>query len=65
MINDVNNLLLRERGAVTKARPQQFYVVMLVSAVMFCKQFLAYTVHIDWCYHSIHKHTSRSQHAPR
>ena len=25
MINDVNNLLLRERGAVTKARPQQFY----------------------------------------
>ena len=24
-----------------------------VSAVMFCKQFLAYTVHIDWCYHSI------------
>ena len=34
------------------------------SAVMFCKQFLAYTVHIDWCYHSIHKHSSRSQHAP-
>ena len=28
MINDVNNLLLRERGAVTKARPQQFYVCM-------------------------------------
>ena len=23
---------------------------------MFCKQFLAYAVHIDWCYHSIHKH---------
>ena len=60
-----------------------------VSAVMFCKQFLAYAVHIDWCnniqwshpqfenllvsfsyshttlgYHSIHKHTSGSQHAP-
>ena len=35
-----------------------------VSAVMFCKQFLAYAVHIDWCYHSIHKHSSRSQHAP-
>ena len=35
---------------------------MSVSAVMFCKQFLAYAVHIDWCYHSIHKHTSRSQH---
>ena len=33
-----------------------------VSAVMFCKQFLAYAVHIDWCYHSIHKHSSRSQH---
>ena len=31
-----------------------------VSAVMFCKQFLAYAVHIDWCYHSIHKHSSRS-----
>ena len=29
-------------------------------AVMFCKQFLAYTVHIDWCYHFIHKHSSRS-----
>ena len=28
---------------------------------MFCKQFLAYTVHIDGCYHSIHKHSSRSQ----
>ena len=35
-----------------------------VSAVMFCIQFLAYIVHIDWCYHSIHKHTNRSQHAP-
>ena len=34
-----------------------------VSAVMFCKQFLAYAVHIDWCYHSIHKHSSRSQRA--
>ena len=34
-----------------------------VSAVMFCKQFLAYTVHIDWCYHFIYKHSSRSQHA--
>ena len=20
---------------------------------MFCKQFLAYAVHIDWCYHAI------------
>ena len=28
MINDVNNLPLRERGAVTKARPQKFYVCM-------------------------------------
>ena len=35
-----------------------------VSAVMFCKQFLAYAVHMDWHYHSIHKHSSRSQHAP-
>ena len=35
-----------------------------VSAVMFCKQFLAYAVHICWCYHSIHKHSSGSQHAP-
>ena len=35
-----------------------------VSAVMYSKQFLAYAVHIDWCYHSIHKHSSRSQHAP-
>ena len=32
-----------------------------VSAVMFCKQCLAYTVHIDWCDHAIHKHSSRSQ----
>ena len=30
MINDVNNFLLRERGAVTKARPQQFYVCIYV-----------------------------------
>ena len=35
-----------------------------VSAAMFCEQFLAYAVHIDWCYHSIHKHSSGSQHAP-
>ena len=28
----------------------------------FCQQFLAYTVHIDWCYHAIHKHSSGSQH---
>ena len=33
-----------------------------VSAVMFCKQFLTYDVHIDWCYHAIHKHSFRSQH---
>ena len=32
--------------------------------VSILKQFLAYAEHIDWCYHSIHKHTSRSQHAP-
>ena len=31
---------------------------------MFCKQFLAYTVHIVRCYYSIHKHSSGSQHAP-
>ena len=29
---------------------------------MFCKQFSTYAVHIDWCYHSIHKHSR--QHAP-
>ena len=33
-----------------------------VSAVMFCKQCLAYTVLIDWCYHAIHKHSYRFQH---
>ena len=30
IINDVNNLPLRERGAVTKARPQTLYVLMYV-----------------------------------
>ena len=35
-----------------------------VFAVMFSKQFLAYTVHIDRCYHSIHKHSSLSQIIP-
>ena len=35
---------------------------MSVSAVMFCEQFLSYAVHIDWCYHAIHKHSSRFQH---
>ena len=29
---------------------------------MFCKQFLAYTVHIDRCNNAIHKHSCRSQH---
>ena len=28
----------------------------------FCKQFLAFTVHIDWCWHFIHKHSCGSQH---
>ena len=36
--------------------------MLSVSAVMFCKQFIAYTVHIDWCYHSTYKHSFRSQH---
>ena len=35
---------------------------LCVSAVIFCKQCLAYTVQIDWCYHAIHKHSSRFQH---
>ena len=33
-----------------------------VFAVMFCKQFLAYAVHIDCCCHGVHKHSSRFQH---
>ena len=32
-----------------------------VSALVFCKQFLSYAVRIHWCYHSIHKHSSRSR----
>ena len=32
-----------------------------VSAVMFCKQCLAYTVHIDYYYHAIYKHSNRFQ----
>ena len=27
---------------------------------MFCKQFLSYAVHIDWCYYSINKQESMS-----
>ena len=38
------------------------HVYLSVSAVIFHKQFLAYTVHIDWCYHAIHKHSCRSVH---
>ena len=34
----------------------------IVSTAIFCKQFLTYTVHIDRCYHAIHKDSSRSQH---
>ena len=30
----------------------------------FVKKKSDYTVHIDWCNHSIHKHSSRSQNAP-
>ena len=33
-----------------------------VAAVMFCKQFLAYTVHIERLSHAIDKHSNRSQH---
>ena len=48
----------------------EFHIIMVakalirVSAVMFYKQILAYTVHIDWCYHAIHKHISRSKQVP-
>ena len=47
MINDVNNLLLRERGAVTKAIPQQFYVCMYVelSCASFILVLLLYRLH--------------------
>ena len=38
------------------------YAYLSISAVMFCKRCLAYTVHIDWRYHAIHKHSCRSQH---
>ena len=38
------------------------HAYLSVSAVMFCKQCLAYIVHIDWCYHAIYKHASRFQH---
>ena len=38
------------------------HAYLSVFAVMFCKQFLAYTVHIDGCNHAIHTHSSRSQH---
>ena len=48
-------------------RSQKCYFIkkhaqLTVSAVMFCKQFLAYIVQIDWCNHAIHKHSSRFQH---
>ena len=29
---------------------------------MFSKQFLTHAVYTDWCYHAIHKHSSRSLH---
>ena len=41
-------------------KKNMFNWVFLLSC--FCKQFLAYTVHIDWCCHSIDKHLCRSQH---
>ena len=31
-------------------------IYLSLSAVTFCKLYLAHTVHIDWCYQSIHKH---------
>ena len=38
------------------------HAYLSVSGVMFWKQFVAYAVHIDWCYHIIHKHSCWSQH---
>ena len=32
------------------------HAYLSVSAVMFSKPFLVYTVHIDWFYHAIYKH---------
>ena len=39
-------------------------LILLRKSIDNFKQFIAYTVHFDWCYHSIHKHSSRSQPAP-
>ena len=39
-----------------------FVFLLTIYTVMFCKQFLSYTVHIDRCYHSVHEHSSRFQH---
>ena len=33
-----------------------------VSAVVFCKRCLAYTVHIDWCNNATHKYSCRFEH---
>ena len=39
-----------------------FNAHLRVSGIMFCKQCLAYSLHIDWCYHAIHKHSRWFQH---
>ena len=55
-----------ERSSRVLYHQQSFFFIKnaypSLSAVMFCKQFLAYTVHIERCYHSIHKHSCGSQH---
>ena len=53
--------------STTTWKPKLFFLLfsnayLSVSAVMLCKQFLAYTAYIDGSAYAIHKHSSRSQH---
>ena len=55
--------------SVMKSQNFLFYLEKMLHWVFLLSCFvnnfyLIATVHIDWCYHSIHKHLSRSQYVP-
>ena len=67
----VNDTSMERSSRVLQHGNQKYLIVgshvgkmsyLSVSAVMFCKEFLDYIVHIDRCYHAINKHSSSSQH---
>ena len=56
----IDTSMERSSRVLQHRKPIFINTYLSVSAVMFCKQYLTYTVLIDRCYHAIHKHSCRT-----